>query len=87
MERAEFLHMVEKYIERDPECAPFVAQHAAIGLKNALSEAYERAADFEVVACVLAARRYPKRMELIKSKVEKWKGRTALNWDQFTEVD
>lgn len=84
MERAQFLDYVRRYIEQDPEAAAYVADHAQAGLRAALSKAYERAADMEVALSVLATKRYKGADALVKQKLEKWEGKTALRWDWLT---
>lgn len=84
MERQRFLAYVRNYIEQDPEAAAFVADHAQAGLRAALSKAYERAADMEVALSVLATKRYKGADDLVRQKLEKWEGKTALRWDWLT---
>lgn len=84
MGRAQFLDYVRRYIEQDPEAAAYVADHAQAGLRAALNKAYERAADMEVALSVLATKRYKGADALVKQKLEKWKGKTALRWDWLT---
>lgn len=84
MKRAQFLDYVRLYIEQDPEAAAYVADHAQAGLRAALSKAYERAADMEVALSVLATKRYKGADALVRQKLEKWEGKTALRWDWLT---
>lgn len=81
MKRAAFLEGVRRYIEEDPEAAAYVADFVQAGLRAKLNEAYERAADMEVALSVLATKRYKGADALVRSKLEKWEGRTALRWD------
>ncbi len=83
--RDQFLDYVRRYIEQDPEAAAYVADSVHVGLKKALNKAYERAADMEVALSVLAAKRYKGADALVKQKLEKWKGNTALRWDWLTQ--
>lgn len=80
-ERAAFLEYVRRYIEQDPEAAAHVADNVQAGLRTALSKAYERAADMEVALAVLTAKRYKGAGDLVRQKLEKYQGQTALNWD------
>ena len=84
LERAQFLDYVRRYIEQDPEAAAYVADHAQAGLRSALNKAYERAADMEVALSALATKRYKGADALVKQKLEKWEGKTALRWDWLT---
>lgn len=84
IERAQFLDYVRRYIEKDPEAAAYVADHAQAGLRSALNKAYERAADMEVALSALAAKRYKGADALVKQKLEKWEGKTSLRWDWLT---
>ena len=84
MRREQFLQMVKSYIEEDPEAAAYVADYVQAGLREKLSKAYERAADMEVALSALAAKRYKGADALVKQKLEKWQGKTALCWDWLT---
>ena len=84
MERERFLYSVKMYIQKDPEAAAYVSDSVAAGLQHTLKEAREHAADMEVALSVLAAHRYKGKDALVKSKLNKWKGKTFLNWDWLT---
>jgi len=84
MQREEFLQFVRKYIENDPEVAMHVTVYAQQGVKDALSKANERAADMEVALSVLAVKRYKGSDALVRDKLAKWAGQTALCWDWLT---
>lgn len=84
--REQFLYYVRQYIETDPETAAHVADYVQAGLRAALAKAYERAADMEVALCVIAAKRYRGADDLVKQKLEKWEGKTSLNWDWLTRT-
>lgn len=84
IERAAFLEGVRRYIEQDPEAAAHIADYTQAGLRAALHRAYERAADMEVALAVLATKRYKGAAALVKQKLEKWEGKTALRWDWLT---
>ena len=81
MKREQFLQYVKSYIESDPEAAAYVAGYVQQGLNSALRKAYERAADMEVALSVLAAKRYKGADALVREKLTKWEGKTALCWD------
>jgi len=84
-EREVFLAGVMKYIEKDPEAAAYVADYVQAGLRTALKEANHRAADMEVALVTIASRKHKGSDQLIKSKLEKWSGKTSLNWDWLIE--
>jgi len=86
MNRDQFLSLVEKYIARDPEAAAQVADFVQIGIRKALSGANERAADMEIVVAVLAAKRYKGRDDIVKQKLLKHEGKTALDWAWLTNL-
>lgn len=77
--------MVRSYIERDPEAAAHISDYVQEGLRAALHQARERAADMEVALAALAAKRYKGSNELLKQKLDKWEGKTALRWDWVTK--
>lgn len=85
MNREEFLQLVKSYIESDPEAAARVADFVQAGLSSALRKANERAGDMEIAMSVLAARRFKDGDALVLSKLQKWEGRTALNWGWLIE--
>lgn len=84
MTREQFLQWVRDYIEADPEAAPHVAAYVQRGLNDALTQAYERAADMECALAALAAKRYKGADALVLDKLRKWEGKTALRWDWLT---
>lgn len=84
MERAQFFDYVRQYIEKDPDAAAHVAGYAQAGLRAKLQQTMERAADMEVALSVLATKRYKGADALVKQKLEKWEGKTALRWDWLT---
>lgn len=83
LDRIAFLSGVKQYVENDPEIMPFLLNALTQGLSAALSSVKERAADMEVVAAILLNKRYKNRDQLIKSKLEKWKGKCSLNWEDY----
>lgn len=85
IERADFLEGVRRYIEKDPEAAAHIADYTQAGLRAALDQVNERAADMEVALSVLATKRYKGADALVKQKLEKWEGKTSLAWDWFTQ--
>ena len=84
MQREQFLQYVKSYIESDPEAAAHVANYVQAGLRDSLNKAYERAADMEVALSVLASKRYKGADALVRDKLTKWEGKTALCWDWLT---
>jgi len=85
IERTAFLEGVRRYIKKDPEAAAHVADYVQAGLREALDKAHERAADMEVALSVLATKRYKGADILVKQKLEKWKGKTSLEWNWLTQ--
>lgn len=81
IQHAEFLSQVRAYVEAHPDVAPHVSDFVAEGLRAALDEATQRACDMEVALSVAVGRNHKRHGELIRQKLDKWKGRTALNWD------
>lgn len=79
-ERATFLNSVRQYVERDPEAAAYLSDYAQAGIRDALAKSNERAADMEVAVSVLAAKRYKNADAVLMDKLNKWEGKTALNW-------
>ena len=84
MQREQFLQYVKSYIESDPEAAAYVADYVQQGLRERLNKAYERAVDMEVALSVLASKRYKGADALVREKLAKWEGKTALCWDWLT---
>lgn len=84
MNRASFLTFVRQYVESDPEAAAHIGDAAQAGLRLALNKAYERAADMEVALSVLATKRYKGADAVVRDKLAKWEGKTALRWDWLT---
>lgn len=82
--RAAFLDGVRQYIQTDPEAAAHVSDFVQAGLRSALREANERAADMEVALSALAAKRFKGADALVRDKLGKWEGKTALRWDWLT---
>ena len=86
-DRASFLNFVREYVEKDPEAAAHISDYAQAGLRAALNKAYERAADMEVALSVLAAKRYKGADAVVRDKLKKWEGKTALRWDWLSHND
>lgn len=84
-EHYEFYSYVQNYIEKNPECGAYVSDFVAKGLEKARNQANERAADMEAALSVALAKRFKNGNEVILSKLEKWEGKTALNWSSTTE--
>lgn len=84
-EHAEFYYYVQSYIEKHPECGAYVNDFVAKGIEKSRVEAMQRAADMEVALTVALAKKFRKPNELILSKIEKWQGKSALNWTSTIE--
>ncbi len=80
LHRDDFLHLVSSYIKQDPEAAAHVADYVQAGLREALQESRERAADMEVIVATLVERKYKGADELVLSKLKKWQGKTSCEW-------
>ena len=80
MNREQFLELVRSYVEHDPECAPMVTEFARQGVSAALDSANRRAADMETALAVALAKRYKNADDIIREKLSKWEGQTAMNW-------
>lgn len=79
-EREKLLNFIADYVATDPEAAPLVVQAASRGLYDALHETRQRAADMETALAVAMAKRHKGADALIHDKLNKWAGKTALNW-------
>ena len=84
-EHWEFLLGVKQYISEHPEVAAKISDYVAAGISESRREALERAADMEVALTVALAKKFKKPNELILSKIEKWQGRSSLNWESAIE--
>jgi hypothetical protein len=82
-DQRKFLEHVKNYVSVNPDIAPYVTNFVADGLRDALNDTKERAADMEAALCVSLAKRYGSREEIIISKLEKWHSRSSLNWDSM----
>lgn len=78
-----FLAFVAQKITNDPELAAYLPDYVALGLRNAVRQANERAADMEVALVAMSDRRLKNGKELMKQKLAKWRGKTAMNWDDL----
>ena len=84
--RAVFLADFEHYIAYDPDVVPFLFEYMQRGLTKALDESRTRATDMEVaLAFSLSRDLKQKNNALIKQKLEKWQGKSALDWRWFFE--
>ena len=80
--------MVETYIAEDPEASAEL--HAAVqsGIRSALEESKERAADMEnALAVVISGKVMKDWKEYTKEQLRKWDKRTVLRWDWFLEKE
>ncbi len=85
--RKEFLQFIQNYITSDPEAAAYVAEYVQIGLRTALEQSNQRAADMETVIVALAAKRFEGADALVRERLVRWKGKTALDWDWLTDCE
>lgn len=85
MEHYAFLAGVQEYVTAHPDVAAYINDYVAAGLERKLSQAYERAADMEVALVAATTKRYKGADKLILSKLEKWQGKTSLNWNGLIE--
>jgi hypothetical protein len=77
-----FLVSVKEYVKSNPHMVNSAIQAIQSGLTDAFTEASERAADMEATAAMaLNARLFKGNEKFIADKLEKWKGKTALRWD------
>lgn len=76
-----FLRQVREYVYNNPHVAAFVSDHVSQGLKAALQDSNERAADMEVAVAVLLAKRMKGKDGIVLEKLSRWNGRSALRWD------
>lgn len=84
--RAVFLADFEHYIAYDPDVVPFLFEYMQRGLTRALDESRTRAADMEAaLAFSLSRSLKQKNNALIKQKLERWHGKSALDWRWFFE--
>ena len=81
-----FLNLVANYAKENPDVAAYVSDAVAYGLQAKLQESCERAADMEVALAVMVAKRYKGRESLVLNKLEKWNGKSSLNWDDTIEM-
>lgn len=79
-----FLREVSAFASKYPAVAPRIVDAASLGVAKALEEAYERAADMESACVALSVKRNSDwARDLLRQKIEKWKGKTSINWDWF----
>lgn len=80
-EDLEFLREVASR-SQDPVMMRSIINSALGGCESNSRQAQERAADMEVVAAMsLNARVFKGNENFLAQKLEKWRGRTALRWD------
>lgn len=84
-----FLRMVRSKCADDPAIVNHIFNAAAAGMQDKLTEANERAADFEIVASTMFGLASEKRVsaklkqqfnDLAENKLRKWHKNTFLNW-------
>jgi len=77
-----FLENIKSYVKNDPEIVPYITDFVAKGLKEALDEVNQRAADMEIVASIMMyKKKWKGQDELVMDKINKWKSKASLNWD------
>lgn len=86
LKHASFLQQVQNYVKDNPEVAAHIATFVQAGIEASRRETLERAADMEVALAIAITKRYNMRDELILSKLTKWQGRSAINWDSTIEM-
>lgn len=82
-DRLRFLQFVRDYVAQDPECGPLVAHAASSGISDALKENRQMVVDMETALAISLAKRYKGADILIREKLSKWEGKTALNWSSL----
>jgi len=92
MTRDEVLELVKEHAAHDPEIISSVKQmqrpvEEAVyqGMLTRMSLAMERAADMETVASAALGRKSKATDELIRQKLEKWRGQCSLRWDWYLD--
>ena len=84
-----FLLAVEKYITDNPECGAYVSQFVANGIEKARVEIAQRCTDFESALLMVlnrgSGRHSIPKNQYILEKLEKWKGKSSLNWESAIE--
>ena len=80
-----FLEHVALYVKKNPEAAAYISDYVARGLTASRQEAMERAADMEVALVAAISKRLKNSDQLILSKLEKWNGKSAINWSSTIE--
>ncbi len=81
--RDQFLQLVESYIKEDPEAAAYIHLSVQHGLREFAQECQEKSTDMEAIAVACTAKRFKNLDEFIRQKLERWKDKTAFNWDSF----
>lgn len=81
-EDLKFIVAVKEYAKKKPHMVSALVEVIQDGINEAFKEATERAADMEATAAMaLNARLFKGNETFIADKLEKWKGKTALRWD------
>lgn len=84
MTEEELLILVRGYCAAHPESAVHIVSAANSGLQEGLAKAYERAGDMEVaLTCALDPKIIKDPTRLIKEKLKKWRGKSAIVWDWY----
>jgi len=83
-EHSEFYLYVRSYIEKHPECGAYVSSYVAEGIERARQSDMQRACDMES-ALLVALNRHKETDFIILDKLQKWEGRTAINFASTIE--
>lgn len=82
-EQQQFCELVAQRITVDPEIAGYLPQYISSGIRNALRQANERAADMEIALVAMSNARLKNGRDLMREKLTKWEGKTAINWREI----
>lgn len=86
MTNEDFLTLVTGYVKQNPEVSAHIASAVEKGISEALHETKQRASDMEAALAVALSRRYKNHDELIIQKLEKWKNKTSLCWENTIDI-
>jgi hypothetical protein len=85
MNRNEFIAFVRDYVTADPAVAAHIPAAIEAGISANLEEAKDRLAAMEVIAMMLASRKYATTDAVILAKLKELQGKTFCNWDAVIE--
>ena len=81
----EFYSYVQSYIEKYPECGAYVSNYVAKGIELARQSDMQRACDMETALSIALAKRFKQTDAIILDKLQKWEGKTAINFTSTIE--